>query len=55
MGIKNIKKDPGQFGGRGLALAGMIIGALFALIGIAYWVFLLFFGGLSLLMNSIPN
>ena len=55
MGMKNIKKDPRQYGGRGLALAGMIIGGLFALIGILYWVFLIFFGGMSLLMNSIPS
>ena len=40
MGLKNIKNDPANYGGRGLALGGMIVGGIFFLIGVAYWVFI---------------
>lgn len=51
MGMKNVNSDPSQYGGKGLAIAGMVTGGLFLLIGIVYWIFILFFGGLSLLMG----
>ncbi len=51
MGMKNVNNDPNQYGGKTLAIVGMILGGLFFLIGLAYWVFLLFFGGLSMMMN----
>jgi hypothetical protein len=37
MGMKNAKNDPQNFGGKGLAMAGMIVGGLFFLIGAAYY------------------
>ena len=51
MGLKNIKRDPSQFGGKPLAIVGMVLGSLFLVIGLAYWVFILFFGGLSMISN----
>ncbi len=51
MGMKNVGRDPNQYGGKTLAIVGMILGGLFFFIGLAYWVFLLFFGGLSMMMN----
>jgi hypothetical protein len=36
-----------------MAIIGMILGGLFFLIGLAYWVFLLFFGGLSMMMQLL--
>lgn len=41
MARKNIKNDPANYGGNGLALAGMIVGGIFFLIGVAYWVFII--------------
>lgn len=51
MGMKNVNNDPSQYGGKTLALVGMILGGLFLLIGLVYWVFLLFFGGMSMMME----
>ncbi len=52
MSIKKAKNDPAQYGGKGLAIGGMVLGGLFFLIGIAYWIFLLFFGGLAMMMDA---
>jgi hypothetical protein len=52
MAMKNVNNDPAQYGGKGLAIAGMILGGLFFLVGVAYWVFLLFFGGLAMIMDA---
>ncbi len=52
LGLKNINNDPSVYGGKPLAIAGMILGGLFFLIGIAYWIFLLFFGGLAMIMDA---
>jgi hypothetical protein len=38
MGMKNANNDPQHYGGKGLAIAGMITGGLFFLIGTAYYV-----------------
>ena len=38
LGMKNAKNDPAQYGGRGLALAGMITGGIFLGIWVIYWV-----------------
>ena len=47
LGLKNIKNDPAHYGGKGLALAGMITGGVFAFIAIAYWiVMIVFYGGM---------
>ncbi|MDQ2747093.1 MAG: DUF4190 domain-containing protein [Acidobacteriota bacterium] len=41
LGFKNIKNNPNQYGGKGLALAGMITGGIFTLIWIIYWIFII--------------
>jgi Domain of unknown function (DUF4190) len=46
LGIKNINNDPGQFGGKGLAIAGMIVGGIFFAFGLLYWVYILFVIGM---------
>lgn len=47
LGLKNIKADPMHFGGKGLAIAGMVTGGVFALLAIIYWiVMVVFYGGL---------
>lgn len=45
-------KDPQNYGGAGLALGGIITGILGFLISVAYFIFLFFFGGLQLIMQS---
>ena len=52
LGMKNANSDPTQYGGKGLAIAGMVLGALFFLIGMAYWIFIFFFGGMAMLMDA---
>ncbi len=52
MGMKNANNMPDVYGGKGLAIAGMILGGLLLVIGIVYWVFLLFFGGLGMIMDA---
>ena len=47
--------NPSAFGGSGLAVAGIILGVLGLLGGVAYWIFLLFFGGMELLMREMPR
>ncbi len=44
LGMKNANTDPANYGGKTLAIVGMILGGLFLLIGIAYWIFILVFG-----------
>jgi hypothetical protein len=44
--------DPAAYGGAGLALGGLITGVLGLLGGIAYLIFVFFFGGLQLLMQG---
>ena len=51
MGMKKANNDPAHYGGKGMAIAGLILGALFFLLGIAYWIFILFFNGLAMLQN----
>jgi len=41
LAMKNIKKDPASYGGKGLALAGMITGGIFFLVGVAYWIYII--------------
>jgi hypothetical protein len=52
MGMKNANNDPQHFGGKGLAIAGMVVGGLFGLLGVLYWIFILFFGGMAMLMDA---
>jgi len=51
LGIKNVNNDPAHYGGKTLAIVGMILGALFFVVGLAYWVFVIFFNGAALLMQ----
>lgn len=41
MAIKKANDDPTNYGGKGLAIAGMITGGIFFLIGIAYWIYMI--------------
>ncbi len=52
LGMKNANNNPAEYGGKGLAIAGMVMGAVFFLIGIAYYIFILFFGGMAMLMDA---
>lgn len=47
MGMKNANNDPAHYGGKGLAIAGMITGGVFFLLGLLYWVYIIFIIGLS--------
>ncbi len=46
LGIKNINNDPNQYGGKGLAIAGMITGGVFLLVGLLYWIYMIFVIGM---------
>ncbi len=41
LGLKNIKTDPNNYGGRGLAIGGMVTGGLFMLLGLIYWILII--------------
>ncbi len=45
LGMKNADNDPANYGGRGLAIAGMITGGIFFLIGLLYWIYIIFVVG----------
>lgn len=49
MGMKNANNDPAHYGGKGLAIAGMITGGVFFLLGLIYWIYIIFVIGLSAL------
>lgn len=53
LGMRNAGNDPVNYGGKGLAITGMILGALFFLIGIAYWIFVIFFNGMGMIMQMM--
>jgi len=56
LGMKNANNDPQHYGGKGLAIAGMITGGVLAVLVIAYWIIVIvFYGGmigLSILGNQ---
>jgi hypothetical protein len=54
MGLKNINNDPQNYGGKGLAIAGMITGGVFFLLGAFYWIYIIFVVGLAA-MGSLGN
>jgi hypothetical protein len=54
MGLKNVNNDPQHFGGKGLAIAGMITGGVFLLLGLLYWIYIIFIVGLAA-MGSLGN
>jgi hypothetical protein len=41
LAIRNINADPNTYGGKGLAIAGMICGGIFLLIGVVYYILIL--------------
>lgn len=51
MGMKNANNNPSQYGGKGLAIAGMITGGIFFLISIAYWIYVIFVVGYAISMS----
>ena len=51
MGLKNVNRDPQHFGGKGLAIAGMITGGVFFLLGVLYWIYIIFVIGLAAMGN----
>ena len=55
MGMKNANNDPQNYGGKNFAIAGMILGGLFFLVGAAYYIFvILIYAGL-IAGSAIPN
>jgi Domain of unknown function (DUF4190) len=46
LGMKNANNDPSQYGGKGLAIAGMIVGGIFFLLGLLYYIYILFIIGM---------
>ena len=53
LGMKNANNDPANYGGKPLAIVGMVLGGLLFLLGLAYYVFLLFFGGMGMMMEMM--
>jgi hypothetical protein len=49
MGMKNANNDPNSYGGKGLAIAGMIVGGVFFILGLLYWLYIIFVVGLAAL------
>ena len=47
LGMKNVNTDPTQYGGKTLAIIGMILGGIFFLVGIFYWLYIIFIIGLA--------
>lgn len=45
--------DPANFGGKGLALGGIITGILGTVVGIAYLIFIFFLGGMQIIMQNM--
>lgn len=41
LALKNIKADPNTYGGKGLAIGGMVCGGVFLLVGVIYYVLLI--------------
>lgn len=48
MGMNNVKKDPNTYGGKTLALVGMILGGIFFLVGVAYYIYIILVLGFAL-------
>jgi hypothetical protein len=44
LGMKNANQDPANYGGKTLAIVGMVLGGIFFLVGIAYYIFWLLLG-----------
>jgi len=53
-GMQNANRDPQNYGGKGLAIAGMITGGVFFVIGLLYWLYIIFVLGFAAL-GSLGN
>ena len=51
LGMKNANNDPANYGGKTLAIVGMILGGLFFFVGIAYYIFVFLLGGLAMIQQ----
>ena len=51
MARSKANSNPNSFGGAGLATAGLILGVISILGGVIYWVWVLFLGGMEMLMR----
>lgn len=51
LAIKNVNENPGNYGGKPLAIVGMILGGLFFLLGVVYYAWLFLFGGMATIME----
>ncbi len=51
LGMKNANSNPAQYGGKTLAIVGMVLGGLFLLVGVVYYIFWLVIGFASLAVN----
>lgn len=49
LGMKNVNANPAQYGGKTLAIIGMVLGGLFFLIGLLYWIYIIFIVGFAAL------
>ncbi len=52
LGLKNISSDPQNYGGKTMAIIGMILGGLFLLVGLLYYIFWLIIGFSAI---ALPN
>jgi hypothetical protein len=55
LGMKNANNDPARYGGRTLAIVGMILGGLFFLVGAAYYIFIILMYAGIIASSMIPN
>ena len=51
MARSKANSNPNSYGGSGLATVGLILGIVSILGGVAYWVWVLFLGGMEMLMR----
>ena len=51
MGMKKANSDPNQYGGKGLAIAGMVTGGIFFLLSVIWWIL----NGVSLIFSLIAQ
>jgi hypothetical protein len=55
LGMKNANNDPARYGGRTLAIVGMILGGLFFLVGAAYYIFIILMYAGIIAGSMMPN
>ena len=51
MARSKANSDPNSFGGAGLATAGLVLGVISILSGVIYWIWVLFLGGMEMIMR----